>query len=316
MDVTYRALSDADAPAIVEIMTAAEVAEPADIFTSLVETQNDMTQPGVDLARGSVGALSGDRLIGFGALISPPSAEQWISYVHGAVHPDFRGQDIGRTILDRLVEQARTLRAVQHADLPAELKIWVSNGRRSAAALAASAGFTVRRYFFEMRAELATPPEIPPLPGLIVRSWTPADDEGARLAYNAAFADHWGSVPMDEERWRRSFAESPSFRPEMSRLALSGDEVVGFVLVDEFDSETEARGYRTGYIDRVGSVRSVRGRGVATALMTESMVAMARAGYRIAELGVDADSPTGAGRLYERLGFAVRHRNEVYGLEF
>ena len=316
MDVTYRALSDADASAIVEIMAAAEAAEPADVFTSLAEMQEDMTQPGVDLPRGSVGAVSGDRLVGFGSLISPPSADQWISYVTGTVHPDFRGHGIGRTILDRLIEQARTLRAVRHADLPGELKIWVSNGRGSAAALAASAGFTVRRYFIEMRAELAAPPEIAPLPGLTVRPWTPADDDGARLAYNAAFADHWGSVPMDEERWRRSFAESPSFRPEMSRLALSGDEVVGFVLVDEFDSETEARGYRTGYIDRVGSVRSVRGRGVATALMTESMVAMAGSGYRIAELGVDADSPTGAGRLYERLGFAVRHRNEVYGLEF
>jgi mycothiol synthase len=316
MDVTYRALSDADAPAIVEIMGAAEVAEPADVFTSLAEMQEDMTQPGVDLPRGSVGAMSGDRLVGFGSLISPPSVDQWVSYVTGAVHPNFRGQGIGRTILDRLAEQARALRAVHHADLPAELKIWVSNGRRSAAALATSAGFVVRRYFIEMRAELATPPEIAPLPGLTVRPWTPSDDDGARLAYNAAFADHWGSVPMDEERWRRSFAESPFFRPEMSRLALSGDEVVGFVLVDEFDSETEARGYRTGYIDRVGSVRSVRGRGVATALMTESMVAMAEFGYRIAELGVDADSPTGAGRLYERLGFAVRHRNEVYGLEF
>ncbi len=298
-------------------MTAAEAAEPAEQFASLQEIQDEMTQPGVDLPRGSVGAVAGDRLVGFGSLIvSPPAADRWSSYLAGAVHPEFRGGGIGRTILGRLVEQVRPLRADADAGLPSELKIWVPNGRRSAAALATSAGFTVRRYFFEMRADLDVLPDVRPLPGLTVRAWTPADDESARLAYNAAFADHWGSVPMDTERWRRSFAESPFFRPEVSRLALAGADVVGFVLVSEFDSETEARGYRTGYIDRVGSVRSVRGRGVASALMAQTMVALAEDGYRIAELGVDADSPTGAGRLYERLGFAVRHRNEVYGLEF
>ncbi len=316
MDVTYRDLAKSDAAAVLEIMQAAEAAEPAEAFTSLAEIQDEMTQPGVDLPRGSVAALVGDRLVGFGALMSPPAADQWTSYLTGGVRPDFRGHRIGMTILQRLTEQAERLRAAHNPGLPGELKIWVSHGRPSAAALAASAGFTVRRYFFEMRADLAPPPAIAQLTGMTVRSWSAADDESTRRAYNSAFADHWGSVPMDAARWRRSFAESPFFRPEVSRLALSGNEVVGFVLVAEFDSETEARGYRTGYIDRVGTVRSVRGQGVAGALLAQSMVALGEAGFKIAELGVDADSPTGAGRLYERLGFAVRHRNEVFGLTF
>ncbi len=316
MDATYRALALSDAPAIVEIMRAAEAAEPADMFTDLTELQDEMTAPGVNLTRGSVAAMAGEQLIGYGSLISPPAEDHWTSYLSGSVHPDYRRHGVGRSILDRLIMQARSLRAETHADRPGELKIWVSHGRPSANGLATSAGFRVRRYFFDMRADLANPPEVPVLPGLTVRPWTSADDDSTRLAYNEAFADHWGSVPMDTDRWRHSFAESAFFRPEVSRLALSGEQVVGFVLVSEFDSETEARGYRTGYIDRVGTLRSVRGQGVAAALLAESMAALGASGYAIAELGVDADSPTGAGRLYERLGFVARHRNEVFGREF
>ncbi len=315
MDVIYRPLTEADAPAVLGILQAAELAEPADVFADLAEIQEEMAQPGVDLPRGSVAATIDGRLVGYGALISPPTEGRWVSHLTGGVHPDFRRHGIGRAIVDRLIGQARTLRDLVDPDLTAELKIWVSHGRPSAMALAASAAFTVQRYFFDMRAELAVPPEIPTLPGLTVRPWSAADDEGARLAYNESSADHWGSVPMDVERWRHSFAESSFFRPEVSRLALSDGRVVGFVLVAEFASETEARGFRTGYIDRVGTVRSVRGQGVATALLAESMAALAASGCSVAELGVDADSPTGAGRLYERLGFAVRHRNEVFGLE-
>ena len=154
-----------------------------------------------------------------------------------------------------------------------------------------------------------------PLAGMEIRPWTPADDEGTRLAYNASFADHWGSTPATPQRWRNIFADSSSFRPDFSRLAVRDGEVVGFALCDEFDSETRARGHRTGYVDRVGTVRSVRGRGVASALMMQALVAMRESGCSHAELTVDADSPTGAGRLYERLGFTVHRRNEVRGLD-
>jgi mycothiol synthase len=263
-----------------------------------------------------VAAVAGDRVVGGGLLMHAPAEDRWLAHLSGGVLPEFRRRGIGREIMDRLIRQAGALRSAAGSGLPGQLKIWVPHGRPSATAFAAAAGFQARRYFFEMRAQLDVTPDVPELPGLCVRPWTPADDDGTRLAYNDAFADHWGSVPMGLQRWRRSFAESPFFRPDVSRLAVRGNEVVGFVLVDEFDSETEARGFRTGYIDRVGSIRSVRGQGVASALLAHSMVALADSGCAIAELNVDADSPTGAGRLYERLGFATRNRSDVYVLDF
>src|SRR3954470_8702160 len=122
MDVTYRALTLSDASAVVEIMQAAEAAEPADAFTSLAEIEDEMTRPEVDLRRGSVAAIVAGRLVGFGSLISPPATGQWISYLTGSVHPDFRGHRIGASILAHLVERATDLRAATDAALPGELK--------------------------------------------------------------------------------------------------------------------------------------------------------------------------------------------------
>ena len=131
-----------------------------------------------------------------------------------------------------------------------------------------------------------------------------------RLVSNESFADHWGSTPMDAARWRAEFADSTSFQPDQSfrcaaptRTGADPGAVAGFVLTSEFHGDTEHRGYRTGYIARVGTSRSARGRGVASALLARTLTSLAESGYRFAELGVDADSPTGAGRLYERAGF-------------
>jgi len=124
---------------------------------------------------------------------------------------------------------------------------------------------------------------------------------------------------------------SSFFRPEFSGLAVTGSDgngpdwidatavdspVVGFVMVAEFESETEGRGYRAGHVHLVGTVRAARGHGVARVLLARSMALLAESGCRYVELGVDADSPTGAGRLYEALGYQVQRRNQIWGLDF
>ncbi len=314
--LTYRPLLRTDAPAILDIQLAAELAEPADEHVDLAEIEEDLQMPGLDLPNGSVAAMAGDHMVGYGNLYVPPPGDRLTVHVSVGVRPEFRRSGTGRTLLGRLIGQAKALRDKKHPDHAGELKIWVQHGRGSMAGLASAFGFTVRRYFFDMGADLHTVPTVREIPGVAIRQWTPADDESTRLAYNSAFADHWGSTPSDSQRWRKTFAESSFFRPEFSRLAVQDDRVVGFVLVDEFGSETAAHGYRTGYIDRVGTVQSVRGRGVAAALLADTMGALAAAGVARAELAVDADSPTGAGRLYQRLGFTTQRRNQVVGLDF
>ncbi|WP_309134343.1 GNAT family N-acetyltransferase [Cellulomonas sp.] len=57
------------------------------------------------------------------------------------------------------------------------------------------------------------------------------------------------------------------------------------------------------YVAYLGVLRSARGRGAARALLDAAVADAARRGRGHVSLEVDADSPTGADRLYESLGF-------------
>ena len=66
------------------------------------------------------------------------------------------------------------------------------------------------------------------------------------------------------------------------------------------------------HIALVGTRPAARGRGIARAVIARSLRAAARAGYVTAELEVDADSLTGATRLYDALGFVREHVHGTY----
>ena len=56
-------------------------------------------------------------------------------------------------------------------------------------------------------------------------------------------------------------------------------------------------------IEDLGVIRRWRRKGLGTALLLTLLGRLRQLGFERAELGVDADSLTGATRLYERVGF-------------
>jgi ribosomal protein S18 acetylase RimI-like enzyme len=75
------------------------------------------------------------------------------------------------------------------------------------------------------------------------------------------------------------------------------------VLVYVYEADTAARGTRQVVLGQIGVLPPARGRGVASALITEVLEAAARNDCESAGLGVDTENVTGALRLYEGLGF-------------
>ena len=313
----HRNLREDDAGAIADILGAIEADEPADENYSEDDIREELTAPGVDLDRGSIGILSDGELVAAGYLqISAPSAE-WKSAQSAGVRPDHTGRGIGRQILQALESKAATIRDADAPGKPGQLKVWVEETRPRTAALVDAAGYQTWRHFFRMRSDLNRPvPGVPTPPGVEIRRFTGSDDEAVRLVSNEAFGDHWGSTPMDAQRWRAYMTDATSFRADQSWVALDHGEVLSFVMSSEFDADTAARGFRTGYIARVGTARRARGRGIGSALLSATLTGMAESGYREAELGVDAASPTGAGRIYERAGFVTVGRSRVVGKNF
>lgn len=165
-------------------------------------------------------------------------------------------------------------------------------------------GYERARSWLVMRRELAGA-ALPSNEREQVQVIAPEDDhvEATRLAHLAAFADHWGSAPVSPERWSRWWSAHTA-RRELSSIALDAD---GTVLAYVITSEDKPG---VLHIALVGTRPEARGRGLARAVIARTLAAAAEAGYSHAELEVDAESLTGATRLYDALGFV---RDAVHG---
>jgi len=157
------------------------------------------------------------------------------------------------------------------------------------------------RFYFDMDAPLSGVPAVEMPEGLRVVPFTADREEALHAAHMEAFSDMWGFQPRPFDLWVAMTIRSQTFRADLSRIALDGDEIAGYVLA--YDSV----GGRV-YIGQVGTRRPWRRRGVAAGLLSQTMRAAAAAGKTTATLGVDAASPTGAGAVYERMGFQVTSR--------
>lgn len=317
-----RPLVVADAAQIVEINREIEQAEPADAHWSVDEVVEELQSPTADLPRASLGLFDGERMVAYSMVTVVRDDTVFKAHLDGGVRTARTRQRLGTRVLQVAEEQAREWKRRDAPDLEGELSLWLEESRTSTVALAEAQGYETWRYFFRMQRDLSASVDIPDAPGgFIVRPYESDDSEPARTARNLAFADHWGSVVSSPERWQAHMVGSAAFRADLSFVALFDDgpqagDVAAFVLSEEFVGETEARGFRTAYVALVGTVRQARGHGLASVLLARQLEAAQRAGYAHAELGVDSDSPTGAGRVYERAGFAPLQRNRVAGKHF
>jgi ribosomal protein S18 acetylase RimI-like enzyme len=233
----------------------------------------------------------------------------------GWVHPDWRRRGLGRAMLRhgeaRLRERAVAEEAAGETR-PALLGSWSLDDAIGNRTLLGSEGYRPVRWFVEMtRPDLDDIPRLGLPAGLELR---PVHEDRARdvlIADSEAFQDHWGARQMSEADVRRILGE-PDTDLTLWQVAWAGDEVAGSVLPMIFPANNEASGIRRGWLDRVSVRRPWRRRGVAAALMAAALEALRERGMEVASLGVDADNPSGALGLYERLGFRVDRRSAAY----
>ncbi len=256
-----------------------------------------------------------DRIVGYATAYSRRAeADEMRAYVNVYIAPGSRHQGID----DPMTEWAIEAGTAALRNVEAERRFvcaWLYKKQEEASARFADRGFTPVRHWWDMERPLADAIPDRPEKGFLVEQWTEEHDEPARLVYNAAFADHWGSTPMDESSWREQVIASPNFKRELSYVATDGAQLLGYSACEEYPEDWEAAGRREAWIAGLGVVRSWRKRGIATALMTRSMRAMRDAGTDTAMIGVDSDSPSGAQHLYQSLGFTTKTTGVTWQLE-
>lgn len=99
----------------------------------------------------------------------------------------------------------------------------------------------------------------------------------------------------------------PSTHPDLWFLAEDGDELAGIALCDPHPTAAGV-----GHVGVLGVRAPWRGRGLGLALLEHAFAAFAARGFRAVILGAEADSPTGANRVYERAGMRTTHRRARY----
>lgn len=174
-------------------------------------------------------------------------------------------------------------------------------------------GYAPARFFFEMLRPLDTLQKVKLPDGITV---TPVRENMLKEAWavsREAFRDQWGN---SEKNWSderlADIVESSLFDPALWFVALAEGRVVGSVRNYIKPAENGMLNRKRGYISSICVLRPWRGRGIATALLSESIGALAAKAMTEARLGVDSESPTGALELYRKSGFAVSNTYVSY----
>lgn len=312
--IAWRPLAETDLDALTSLQERMSVRDHPEWSESRDENREELAHSWVDPATDGIVALDADGvLVAYGLVVAPPNPENVQRvFLFGGVDPSARGRGIGRVLLEWQHARARQKLAASALTIPAWVLSQSPDRAPEHGALLERAGFTAVRYFTTLESDLSVPRATRPTPeGIAVEPFTAARSEAVRAAKNAAFADHWGSQPSGREQWE-STQSLESFRPEFARVALDGDAVVGFVLVEMNEEDWERLGASSGYIPLVGTVRAWRRRGLAAALLDQVMEALHAAGIQRAVLDVDTENPTGALGLYTDLGFAQTARDVSY----
>jgi len=231
----------------------------------------------------------------------------------GFVHPHWRRRGIGGALFRWNEERARQIAAHYPNGRPRFLQVWTFDSNVSKCALAEREGYTVARRGYEMRRDTLDDLADAPLPaGLQLR---PVRDEHIRPIWDAmveAFRDHWGAGTLTDADFA-SWRDHPIFDRRLWRIAWAGDQVAGICINVIPHEENTHYNRRLFWIDDLAVRRPWRKRGVASALLVESMRFMRdEQGMTSAGLGVDTENISGALRLYARLGFRPVESSSTY----
>lgn len=222
-------------------------------------------------------------------------ADEDVAFAVGIVHPDWKGRGLGTELIDRSEGRARQCgkqRLHQFALAPDD----------AAGRLLRSRGYAEVRRFYEMAIELEAAPEVPDMG---IETLDPAEVRTFHAALEEAFQDHWEHHGQSFEEWWTRHSANPNLDLSLWFLIRERGEMAAVV-------RNEENRNGGGYVAAIGVRRPWRGKGYAKALLLHTFREFWDRGFRRVTLGVDAQNPTGATELYERVGMHVEQENLVF----
>ena len=298
-----RAPTRSDLAEVADVLIADELEDAGQTTLGADFVRQEWSRSGFDLATDAwVACDDAGEVVGYAqmALEEPDVVQSW-----GVVHPRRRGMGIGSTLLDRIEH-----RSIEAATAPSSLRLRhaVNAGDRAAAALLRARGLRPVHHFWHMQIDLVTSVEAEPTrppDGIEITGVEPHVDLPAIHALlQDAFREDLSHHPEPFDRWIEDETGSPNYDPTLWLLARERGSLAGVL--------TASVGDDRGWVDYLAVAASHRGRGIGAALLRRSFVAFAGRGVHRALVSVDAQNPTGATALYERVGMRVVKRWDLW----
>lgn len=224
------------------------------------------------------------------------------------IHPDVRDKGLEEKLIEwgseRIGEVARERN--QPARLFAGLNYQSPEYAAYGQQVLERNGFKPVRYWFKMARDLSQPIAEPQLPEGYTLRHTEGPAEAAKWVdvFNQSFVDHWNHHDETVESHGHFLENDPNYVKERDLVAIAPDgtwAALCFCWIDPKDNEVKRR--MEGWIDILGTRRGFRKMGLGTAMLLAGMNKLKAEGMDTAVLGVDAENPSGALRLYEAVGF-------------
>ena len=220
----------------------------------------------------------------------------------GYVHPELRGLGVGGKLVDLPEVRARARGGVS-------IRNPIVAQDLEAVELLEGRGYRPVRHFYRMAIELGEDSDEPVWPaGLRVEPFHEHDALVFHEAIEEAWQDHWDHNPRPFELFQDRIMGGSQYEPSLWTVVWAGDDIAGGTIC-------EAEYYGMGWIRSLFVRRPWRRQGLGNALLLNAFRQFHERGERQVGLGVDAESATGATRLYERAGMQVVEDTAIYSKE-
>ncbi len=294
--LTWRAITRDDLGALVKLADECELVDGG--LALLNEPGNLRDRYFPDAPGRGIGAFPAEnKLVACATVHLTRQLDMQRAQIVGQVRPEWRNKGLGSYLMRWSQLQAQALFTGAGADKRL-LRVATESLTEPAIHLYRAHGFESVFEELVMQRNLCQPLPVRPLPpDVSITTWQPALAEQFFQAYEAAFRDRPGFPGYSAAEWISDLTENETFKPEWSLLARTAEDIpAGFV-----NASAERPG---GYVVQVGVIPGQRRRGLASALLVETMRRMQAAGVRATQLVVNINNP-GAIQTYAELGFVT-----------
>jgi mycothiol synthase len=277
-----RAPELSDAPAVLELIIARDIADLGRPDYSLEDVKADWEAPGLDVALDAWLAEDSDGLLGYALL-----DERGAALV--TVPPASEGRGVGTAL-----REAAEARAIERGE--ALVRQYVAATNEAARAHLLEAGYWPAYRYVRMRMDLTHTPEPPP--DVLVREFNRGvDDRPVHALVEEAMAGVAGNEPRSLESWQAAKVDKEGWDPSLWLIHEDAHGLGGVVLCERWEDGV-------GYVDYLAVASRLRGRGLGRAMLLHGLAALRATGLAAVELSVQGEN-AGATRLYESVGMSA-----------